>query len=485
MTSPTDLRPLDRATAPAAPLPVRVLQFGAGNFLRAFVDQMIQLSNEAGVTDAGVAVVHATQQGAEMLDVLRSQDCRYHVLLRGVDAEGNGFTETTLVTAIQDAISCYTDYDAYLRYVLSEDLRVVVSNTTEAGIVYVEGEDLSATPPSSFPGKVTALLHERWKHFDGDPARGLAFLPCELIESNGTTLRAYVLRHAAEAGLPAEFVAWVESACTFYDTLVDRIVPGFPAEQIGAIQADLGLRDNLVVVGEHYGSWAIAGPAGIEEILPLDRAGLGVTFMPDIRTYRETKVRLLNGAHTAMASVGIPLGCETVLEADRHPLLGDYVRRLVHSEVLPTVAGDPAEAAAFAEALVARFANPALKHRLADIGLNSLAKWRTRNLPTLLDRWAAGAEAPLTSASLAYLLARYAEVVPGSDLVRDDVAEVAQLRAAFDADDPTAWLTSVLGGAAWGLEPDQVARLAREAGVVVSDLLTRGPEAVLASILEA
>lgn len=436
------MRPLDSTTVPRTARPVTVLQFGGGNFLRGFVDWMIQVANTAGVTDTGVAVVHATATPDAALDLLREQDGLFHVLLEGVRA-GEPVREITRVDCVQEVVAAHGEFDRYRELYLSPDLRVVVSNTTEAGIVWVPGDDLAATPPASFPAKVTALLHDRYRHFDGDPDRGLAFLACELIEDNGSTLRELVLRHAAAAGLDEGFRTWVHESCSFADTLVDRIVPGYPRDDIDAVQAEIGFADRLVVKGEYFHVWAIGADPRVRELLPLDRAGLDVRFMPDIRAFREQKVRVLNGTHTALSAVGLLLGHTSVREAFADPDVRRYVDRLVADEVLPTIPGDRADLDSFAAGILERFTNPYLHHRLADIALNAVAKWRTRNLPVRVDRTRAGATAPLTAFSLAAVLVVQsgAAAVPGFTPA-DDAATLDALRGGPDPRDTA-------GAAAW------------------------------------
>lgn len=474
-----DLRPLSSATATRADLPVRILQIGAGNFLRAFVDLMVHRANEAGVLRHGVAVMKVTPRTEAVTPRLIEQDGLFHVILTGVAG-----TETTLVTAVREVVCAYPDWDRCRELIRGEELRFVVSNTTEAGIVFLDGDDLGACPPVSFPAKMAALLHERWRHFGGDPARALTFLPCELTEDNGTTLRAMVLRHARQAGAEPDFVRWVAEDCRFYDTMVDRIVPGLPEPEAVEIRQTLGYDDRLIVRGESYGHWAIAGDPVIRDEFPLDRAGLPVEFLTDIRPFREKKVRVLNGAHTALAAVAPLLGCRTVLEAIGHPLAGAYVRQLVSHEVVPTLPGDPAELARFAGATLDRFGNPVLRHLLADIALNATAKWRTRNLPVVLDAWAAGRTAPLTVFALACLLAGYAGVL-GELPVRDDEAVVDRIRDSFRADDPQGWLAGLLPLPGWGdtLDAPAVARLAAETAVPLRALLAGDPAQVLTGLL--
>jgi tagaturonate reductase len=441
---------------------VRVLQFGAGNFLRAFADWAIQRANDAGVTDAGVAVVKATPRPDTVTRALGRQDGLFHVLLEGV-RDGAPVRETTLVDCVQEVVAAHDDFERYRELYLSPDLRVVVSNTTEAGLVWAE-DDLAARPPASFPAKVAALLHDRWLRFGGDPAAGLVLLPCELVEANGATLRELVLRHAAAAGLDPAFAAWVDEACSFHDTLVDRIVPGVAPGDRARVQAELGHHDEAVVAGEYYLRWAIAERDGrVAAALPLHRAVPGVELVEDVRPVRETKVRVLNGAHTALSAVGLPAGATTVGEACADPLLGRYVRRLLADEVVPTVPGGRPAAEAFAVATLERFTNPWLHHRLADIALHAPAKWRARNLPVWADRVRAGGDAPLTAFSLAALLAAGGGAAPDGPALTAAVADVVA-DAALGAD---------LG-----------ARLAREVAGAAGAIRARGVRGALAALLD-
>jgi tagaturonate reductase len=439
------------------------MQIGAGNFLRGFADWMIHQANVAGVLEHGVAVLKVTPRAGEVMSGLTEQDGRFHVVLDGM-RDGQPFTEVTLVDVVREAVDAYADWDRCRELACGDDLRLVVSNTTEAGIVYVD-DDLTATPPASFPAKMAVLLHERWRHFGGDPARGLFFLPCELNEDNGQALRDAVLRHARQ--LSPDFAGWVAAHCRFYDTIVDRIVPGL-ADVEG---------DRLAVRGEHYARWAIAGDPAIRDEFPLDRAGLPVEFLDDIRPFREKKVRVLNGAHTALAAIGPLLGCTTVAEAVAHPLAGGYVRRLLDDEVLPTL---PPAAVEFAGATLERFSNPALQHRLADISLNAVAKWHTRNLPVLLDRWQAGGDAPLTAFALAVLLTGYAGGL-GTYPARDDAEVISRVRDGFSTADPDTWLAGLLPSLP-GAVPAAAERLAAEVAQHVRTILDAGAAAALEKV---
>ena len=416
-------------------MPVKVLQFGEGNFLRAFVDWMIDIANERGVTRHGVVIVQPIERG--MVAALNKQDDLYHVYLEGIK-EGQPVKETRLVTCVQDAVEPYTEHDRYEAYCLSPDLEIIISNTTEAGIRHEEGEDIFARPPASYPGKMTALLYKRFKHFDGAPGKGLTIICCELIENNGSTLREHVLRHARANRLEETFVQWVNYHCSFCDTLVDRIVTGFPRENIDEIKAELGYNDNLVVKAEYYHLWAIGGATHerVRARFPLDEAGLHVLFMPDIKPFRDKKVRVLNGSHTAMVPVALQLGHETVMDAFRDPLVERYIREMVAREILPVIDGDREELEAFAAGILERFYNPCIRHALRSIALNSLSKWETRDFPTVIDNFEkTGTIARRALFSLAALLVLYSGRSAISFTPDDTPAHVEFIRQHWNDED--------------------------------------------------
>ena len=248
---------------------------------------------------------------------------------------------------------------------------------------------MNARPPKSYPAKMTALLYKRFKHFNGDPTKGLCIICCELIENNGSTLHEYVIKHAQYHKLGQDFIDWVEQNCHFCDTLVDRIVPGFPRDTINEIKEEIGFDDNLVVKAEFYHLWAIGG-AGYKEVmkeLPLDKAGLHVIFMPSIKQFRDKKVRILNGSHTGMVPIALRMGCETVMDAFNTPDIEKFINDMVAEEVIPMIEEDQTELKQFAADILERFYNPFIKHMLKSISLNSLSKWEARNYPTVKDNW--------------------------------------------------------------------------------------------------
>ena len=401
-------------------LPVKVLQFGEGNFLRAFVDWIFDIANEKGVINTGIAIVKPRAGGnTSVINTLNRQDCQYHVCLEGIE-NGRPKQESRLITCVKEAFTP-ADAEKYKQYILSPDLRFIVSNTTEAGIRYGQ-DNVKDLVPATFPGKVTSLLWRRFKHFNADPSKGVIFIPCELIEDNGSTLREIVIRHAKEANFGDDFISWVNDCCVFVDTLVDRIVSGAPAnpeETKAMLKAD----DNAVVVGELYHLWAIGGN-GVEKLrkeLPLDKAGLNVKFMPSIKEFRDRKVRILNGSHTGMVALSLLAGCETVKDAFTDKDINAFVCSMVDEEVLPVIDGDPSELKAFADGILERFLNPYIRHQLKSIALNSLSKWETRNYPTLRDYCRKFGQLPKREVfTLAALLALYA---PNSGFCPDDNKE--------------------------------------------------------------
>lgn len=438
------MKQLNRSTVNKKELPVKILQFGEGNFLRAFVDWMIDIANEKGMLSHGIVAVQPIAGGEEMIKIFKEQDCMYHVYLEGIK-DKKPVKETRLVKSTNDILNPYSQYEEYKKLFLSEELEMIISNTTEAGIRYEEGDDLTAEPPKSFPAKMTALLHQRYKKFNGDPNKGLLIICCELIEDNGSTLHKYILKHAEHNKLEEGFIEWINSACHFYDTLVDRIVPGFPKENINEIQTELGFSDQLVVKGEYFHVWAIGGDTTIKDKLPLDKAGLNVLFMDSIKDFRAKKVRVLNGSHTAMVPVALQLGCETVMDAFNMPEVEKYINKMVETEVLPQIKGTKEELDEFAAKILERFYNPFLRHYLKDISLNSISKWEARDYPTVYDNYKANKEAKLILFSFAALLLLYSGKSSAKNFTPNDTAEFLQfIQSTYKPDNIKGWVEGVV-----------------------------------------
>lgn len=435
-----ELKKLNRSTVNIdSHRPVRVLQFGEGNFLRAFVDWQIDIANEKGLLDTSVAIVSPRFNENHAVSLLRAQDCLYNVMLEGIE-DGKPKRETRMIKSVCDVMApdVEADRQRYEDLILSPELRFVVSNTTEAGIRYEKDEVLSPKPVT-FPGKVTNLLWQRFNHFKGDKSKGLIFICCELIEDNATTLHEYVVRHAKEANLGEEFINWINEACIFVDTLVDRIVPGFPKDNIDEVKAELGFDDNVVVKGELYHLWAIGGKdyETVAREFPLDKAGLHVMYMPSIKAFRDKKVRILNGSHTGMVPIALQLGCETVMDAFNNAEVNRFINEMVETEVLPMIDEDPEELKKFAAGILERFYNPYIKHYLKSIALNSLSKWEARNFPTVLDTY--NNEKQLAEHELFTFAALLSLYGPGSSFSPEDneehLAKIAELWNPEDYED--------------------------------------------------
>lgn len=374
---------LNRETAPQTTVyPTRILQFGEGNFLRAFTDWMVHKMNKEIGFNTGVDVVQPRPGGRA--ELLNEQDGLYHVYLKGIK-NGIPVKEFTLVDCINLGINPYKEFEKYEQSYLNPDLRFVFSNTTEAGIAMDDADRLEMLPPASFPGKVAALLYKRFKAFNGAKDKGLIFFACELIDKNGEVLKQYVLQHAQNWNLGQEFIQWIDESCAFCNTLVDRIVSGFPKDEIIEIQQELGYEDNWVVVGEYFHFWVIEAPEWVQKEFPADKAGLDVKFVKDMTRFREQKVLVLNGCHTGSYAVSYLSGLETVREAYEDLQVGRFMKELVYDEVLPGLEGSEKELNQFAHKILERFRNPYIRHQWQSIALNAMSKWETRNLPSMLQ----------------------------------------------------------------------------------------------------
>lgn len=364
--------------------PIKVLQIGEGNFLRGFVDWMLHECRKQGLYDGAVAVTQPRPGGKPKIEALAKQDGLYTLVIRGLE-NGERVERTEVIQVFSQAFDPYSDWDAFLELAKSENLQVVVSNTTEAGLAYRPEALVEGQPIQSYPGKLTQLLYRRYTFFAGAPNRGLICLPCELLERNGDELRDCVLRYSDDWGYPEAFKQWVRDHNRFLNSLVDRIVTGYPdEEQAEAWFGEWGYSDPMLTTAEPYHFWAIEAEPELERLLPLQAAGLNVHWVDDLKPYQLRKVRILNGAHTLMTPIGLLYEVEQVREAMEHPELGKLVRHTVEKEIIPALPMDAEELAAYASAVYERFLNPFIRHRLSDIAMNSLSKFRVRLLPSLL-----------------------------------------------------------------------------------------------------
>lgn len=372
---------LNRSIAAVSKYPERIIQFGEGNFLRAFVDSIVQEMNEKAEFDCGVVVVQPIENG--LVDLLNKQEGLFTLYLNGIK-DGKLISEHKLIDCIQRGVDPYTNFKDYLEIAKNESLRYVISNTTEAGIAYQDSDTLESHPPKTFPGKLALLLYKRFQFFKGASDKGLIVLPCELIDKNGENLKKIVLRYAAHWHLEQQFIEWVNENNVFYNTMVDRIVPGYPQDKIEVITQELGYKDELVVEGELFHMWVLEGPSDIQNELPFKNCGLNIICTHDITPYRSRKVQILNGAHTLMVPLGYLSGIETVRECMEDPAIGKFIRHSIFNEIGPTLNQPEDSTQSFSDDVIERFLNPYLEHKLIDISLNSISKFKTRVLPSII-----------------------------------------------------------------------------------------------------
>jgi len=383
-----ELKALNKRTAPKSVMPEKIIQFGEGNFLRAFVDWIIWNTNQKTDFNGSVVVVQPIERG--MADWLNGQDCLYHVNLQGKE---NGQPVNTLerIDVISRALNPYTQNQAFMALAEQPEIRFVISNTTEAGIAYDDTCKFTDAPASSYPGKLVQLLYHRYKTFNGDPTKGLILMPCELIFLNGHHLKEciekYIELWKEDLGADyADFKVWFEKYNYVCATLVDRIVPGFPRDTINEIQQKISYKDNLVVKAESFHLWVIekAENMTVEQLkneFPADKAGLHVLITDDEKPYHARKVTLLNGPHTVLSPVTFLSGVNIVRDACEHPVLGKYIHKVQFDELMQTLDLPMDELQKFAGDVLERFENPFVDHQVTSIMLNSFPKFETRDLP--------------------------------------------------------------------------------------------------------
>lgn len=361
--------------------PIRVIQFGEGNFLRAFVDFLIQKLNEETDYLGSVAVVQPIENG--LTKIIDEQNGYYTHIIKGMQ-NGVPQKECYINNVISKTVRPYENFAEYLELAYIKEVDVIISNTTEAGIVFDETDNFNDIPPSTFPAKLTRLLFERYNFVDGNLEKGYSIVPCELNDNNGARLKKCVKQYIKIWELGKDFEQWVEKACDFISTLVDRIVPGFPKDNIDEIQKELGYTDSLVVESERFLLWVIEDNERLKERLPLHKINADVVFADDIKPYKTRKVRILNGLHTFMVPIGLCAGIKTVRESVEHGVIGKLIHKVLAEEIIPSVDMDETKLKKFGEDVIERFLNPYIKHELTSISLNSISKFKTRVLPSIL-----------------------------------------------------------------------------------------------------
>ncbi|MEN8248113.1 MAG: tagaturonate reductase [Bacteroidota bacterium] len=362
--------------------PVKVVQFGEGNFLRAFVDWILDDLNNQGKLNGQVSIVQPIKEG--LTDLINKQDGLYHVFTEGI-VDGEQVEDIRLIKSVMNCIDPFESYQDYISLAEIDTLEFVVSNTTEAGIQFINEEMPEGKAARSFPGKLTQFLYQRYQYFNADIKKGLTILPCELIENNAGELKKCIFQHIDAWNLGDDFKGWLLNANSFHNTLVDRIVTGFPKGRIEEYQNKVGYNDNLIVTAEHYHLWVIEGTNNERLHQLFDDSNLNVLLVDDLQPYRTRKVRILNGAHTSMVPVGLLHGNSTVKQTVEASFTKQFVEDLLFNEVCPTLDFPEEVIKSYTEAILNRFKNPAIKHQLSSIALNSISKFRVRVLPSILE----------------------------------------------------------------------------------------------------
>lgn len=476
---------LNRSTFSGNSYTERILQFGEGNFLRAFADWMIHEMNQNADFDSGVVVVQPIEAG--MVQMLNDQEGLYTLFLNGIK-DGEAISEHQVIDCIQRGINPYENYADYLANADNPDLRFIISNTTEAGIAYSKTDRLEDSPQKSFPGKLTALLYRRFQTFEGDLDKGLILIPCELIDRNGDNLKRIVLQHANDWDLSREFIDWIEKANIFCNTLVDRIVPGYPRDKIETLTQDLGYKDNLIVEGEQFHLWVIEGPESIQQEFPAKECGLNVVFTDNMEPYRTRKVRILNGAHTSLVPVGYLYGIDKVRESLEDPTVGAFLKDAIFNEICPTLDLPKEELNQFANDVLDRFRNPYLEHALISISLNSVSKFKTRVLPSILEYIKRQNDLPKRLLfSLASLIAFYKGERNGVSIPLKDDHEVLDFFKSQWASGDISSITknTLMNTSFWGKDLTEFTGLLEVVESNVKDIIAHGMVTALTSHLKS
>ncbi len=387
--------------------PERVLQFGEGNFLRAFVDYFIDVMNERAGFNSKIVLVQPIGGGDRIRQFINEQEGLYTLFLRGNES-GRKVNDKRVISSVSRCLNPYNEYEEYMACAQNPDLRFIACNTTEAGICYDESCQFEDRPASSYPGKLTQFLYARYQKFGNEKGKGFVILSCELIDNNGKELEKCVLQYVKQWNLGDDFTEWIRKENIFCSTLVDRIVTGYPAKEVDAICEELGYRDNVIDTGEVFGFWVIEGPESLKEELPFEKAGLPVLITEDHKPYKQRKVRILNGAHTSMVLGAFVAGQDIVRDCMKDDVIREFMNKTVYEEIIPTLTLPEQELADFAKAVTDRFNNPFIDHALLAISLNSTSKWKARVMPSFKEYVEKYGKLPkCITASLAFYIAFY------------------------------------------------------------------------------
>jgi tagaturonate reductase len=387
---------VQKPKANAFSLPEKVLQFGTGVLLRGLPDYYIDKANKQNIFNGRIVVVKSTSKGGT--DEFAEQDCLYTQCVKGV--ENNSLVEEYIINAsVSRVLSASNDWSEVLKLAASKDMQIIISNTTESGIVLDKNDKLDLNPPSSFPGKLLAFLYERWKAFNGTEESGMVIVPTELISDNGTILKKIVNELAALYNVEPTFIEWLNAHNDFCNSLVDRIVPGkLPEAEQKQTEAKLGYKDDLMIMSEVYSLWAIeSANEKVKNILSFAAADKGIIIAPNIEKFKELKLRLLNGSHTFSCALAFLSGFNTVKQAMQDELFSSYLKKLMTEEIAAAIHSNEIsekEKLAFADTVIDRFSNPHLDHKWLSISMNYTSKMQMRNVPLLLNYYSERKEVP-------------------------------------------------------------------------------------------
>lgn len=427
--------------------PEKIIQFGEGNFLRSFVDWQLDIINKNTDLNAGVAVVRPIDY--DTVPLLNTQDGLYTSIIRGINENGEVVKDYRIISSINREIPVYKEFDEYLKLAHNPEMRFIISNTTEAGIVYSDEDKYEDRPQKTFPAKLTRLLHERFLVFNGDMNKGFILMPCELIDYNGEELKKIVLKYADLWNLEEEFKNWLVNGNIWCSTLVDRIVTGYPRAEKDELVKELGYEDKFMTTGEYFYLFVIQGPKDIlTKELRLDKVNLNILIVNDLKPYKMRKVGILNGAHTAMVPVAYLYGIDTVREAMENSDVRTFIEKAIDEEIIPALDMDKKELVEFKEAVIKRFQNPYVKHMLMDISLNSMSKYKSRILPQVLETYRRTNKLPKRLLfSLAALIRFYKEVRENGDVInlKDDKHHLEMYQELWKTDDYRKIVKYVLG----------------------------------------
>ena len=362
--------------------PERILQFGEGNFMRAFVDYFVDVMNEKANFNSKIVICQPIENG--LSNIINEQEGLYSLFLRGFE-NGKKVNNKRVISSVSRCINPYKNYNSLLDCAKNPDLRFITCNTTEAGIVYDNSCKIEDKPAKSFPAKLTQFMYERYKYFSGDTSKGFIILSCELIDNNGQELKKCVLKYAKQWNLSEEFISWIEVSNIFCSTLVDRIVTGYPKNEASEICENLGYKDNLLNTAEIFGFWVIEGDKKLNEELPFAKASLPVIITEDHTPYKLRKVKILNGAHTSFVLGAYKAGQDIVRDCMEDDAICGFMNKLIYDEVIPTLDLPLEELESFAHSVTERFKNPFIDHELLAISLNSTSKWKARLMPSLKE----------------------------------------------------------------------------------------------------